>query len=171
MLCISISSLQGFFIWSLIVAITMKLSISDYAPNLITLNNLYLNLDVLSAWKVELARDCYTSAVEGDPYSYVALQAWGVLEVCVWVHGCVCVWWMVCKCVCVRVISYPTLPPALSRLVFSVYPCIQLTVPLLSHNLRVCRLTVATYQVPVLCSAGQRSSLPRAHTHSKLGRH
>ena len=31
--------------------------------------------------QVDFARDCYTSAVEGDPYSYVALQAWGVLEV------------------------------------------------------------------------------------------
>ena len=30
---------------------------------------------------MDFARDCYTSAVEGDPYSYVALQAWGVLEV------------------------------------------------------------------------------------------
>jgi hypothetical protein len=29
---------------------------------------------------VAAARDCYASAVEGDPKSYVALQAWGVLE-------------------------------------------------------------------------------------------
>lgn len=64
---------------------------------------------MLSARQVELARDCYTSAVEGDPYSYVALQAWGVLEVCacVCMRGCmgVCVWLCVKGCVseCVRV--------------------------------------------------------------------
>ena len=73
---------------------------------------------VLFCRQVELARDCYTSAVEGDPYSYVALQAWGVLEVtvcvcvcvdaCVFASVCVCthVWVYVCVCPCMYVCVY-----------------------------------------------------------------
>jgi hypothetical protein len=121
---------------------------------------------------VELARDCYSAAVEGDPFSYVALQAWGVLEVqhfiapSNWLESSVHVF-----------LYFSLLSSSLSVSLFLSYPLSTVSTPRYYYQLTLTlsflpssRLTAGMYQVLGTYSGERRNALQKAHTHCRPGR-